>query len=245
LAQLNWMAWQEILAQVFDGFEVEKNISPEWLTNPSSGRRLKLDRLYPEIGLAVRFTGGQPQAMRRRSSDQEVEQEQEREAIRQDLCRQVGVTLLSLDPDDPEPWKVLARVCIALGGASRRLATSDRPHRVKTRLMPQLAAARRRCDDVRRRLRDPQAMELFVDLWRDRELREISEAQSGARARRPAAKPRRYREGQSVRHVLLGDGTVLDVQRAEGDVKVSVLFMDGSERTFLGTLVRDKLLPND
>lgn len=246
MKQLNWVAWQEILAQVFDGFELEKDIAPEWLTNPSSGRRLKLDRLYPEIGIAVRFVGGRAKGQRRRSSDQEVEQEQERDRIREELCRQVGVTLLSVDPDDLEPWRVLGRVCIALGGASRRLATSDRPGRVKVRLMPQLAAARERCHDVRGRLRDPQAMELFIDLWRDREAREISEAQAGARQKRPAAKVRRYREGQAVRHIFHGDGTVLSVKKVEDDVEVAVLFVeDGSERKFLGSLVSDKLLPND
>ena len=71
MKQLNWVAWQEILAQVFEGFEYEKDIAPEWLTNPATGRRLKLDRLYPEIGVAVRFVGGQVKGQRRRS-DQEV-----------------------------------------------------------------------------------------------------------------------------------------------------------------------------
>jgi hypothetical protein len=245
LKQLNWVAWQEILAQVFDGFEIEKDISPEWLTNPTTGRRLKLDRLYPEVGLAVRFVGGRATGQRRRSSDQEVEQEQERDRIRDSLCTQVGLTLLSVDADDPEPWGVLGRVCVALGGASRRLAMSDRPSRVKVRLMPQLAAARERCHDVRGRLRDPQAMELFVDLWRDREAREVSLAQAGARQKRPTAKARRYREGQAVRHVFHGDGTVLSVNKVEDDVEVAVLFLDGSERRFLGSLVPDKLLPND
>jgi hypothetical protein len=239
------MAWQEILAQVFDGFEIERNISPEWLTNPTSGRRLKLDRLYPEIGLAVRFVGAQPKAKRRRSSDQEVEQERERDRTRQALCDRVGVTLLIVDPDDPEPWKVLGRVCVALGRASRNLAMSDRPRRVKGRLMPQLAEARKRCGDLRGRLRFPDTMDLFVDLWRDREEREVSQAQAGARERQPKARSRRYREGQAVRHVLLGDGTVLSVQKTEDDVQVSVLFLDGTKRTFLGSLVPDKLLPND
>jgi len=246
LKQLNWVAWQEILAQVFDGFEIEKDIAPEWLTNPSSGRRLKLDRLYPEVGLAVRFVGGRAKGQRRRRSDQEVEQEQERDRIRESLCKQVGVTLLSVDADDPEPWLVLGRICIALGGASRRLATSDRPKSVKARLMPLLAAARERCYDVRRRLRDPQAMELFIDLWRDREARELTQAQAGARQKRPVGKARRYREGQAVRHVFHGDGTVLSVTKVEDDAEVTVLFInDGSERKFLASLVPDKLLPND
>ena len=68
MTQLTWMAWQEILAQVFEGFEVESDVAPEWLTNPATGRRLKLDHLYSEVGLAVRFVGGQPRSRRRRAS---------------------------------------------------------------------------------------------------------------------------------------------------------------------------------
>jgi len=243
LTQLNWMAWQEILARVFEGFEVESDIAPDWLINPATGRRLKLDRLYPEIGLAVRFVGGQPKARRRRPSEWELLEEEQRNQTRAALCQQVGVTLLLIDPNDPEPRRVLGRLCTALSGASRRLAQSKRPKRVKGRLMPQLSAARKRCEEIHSRIRRPEDLALFAELWRDRETRAVVEAQAAARGRKPVSKPRRYREGQAVRHTVFGTGTVIGLEPSDGDVRVTVRFDDGSERTFLASLVRDKLIP--
>lgn len=243
LNQLNWMAWQEILAQVFDGFELEVDIAPEWMINPATGRRLKLDRLYPEIGLAMRFVGGQPRSMRRRPSDWELLEQEQRDQTRVALCQAVGVTLLLVDPNDPEPRRVLTRLSTALSGASRRLAQSERPKRVKARLMPQLASARQRCSDVHSRLRGPRDMALFAELWRDREVREVEETRREARGRRPASKPRSYREGQMVQHTVYGLGTVVGLEARNGDIEVTVRFSIDSERTFLASLVRDKLLP--
>ena len=50
-------AWREILTRIFDGLEVKLNFSPEWLVNPATNRRLKLDMLCPQVGLAVRLEG--------------------------------------------------------------------------------------------------------------------------------------------------------------------------------------------
>ena len=243
MTQLNWMAWQEILTQIFEGFELEKDIAPEWLTNPATGRRLKLDRLYLEVGLATRFVGAQPQARRRRASEWEVLEGEERDQSRVALCQQVGVTLLLIDPNDPEPRRVLGRLCTALSSASRHLALSDRPKRVKGRLMPQLAAARNRCTAIRERLRSERDMAVFSELWRDRETRDILEAQSATRSPKPQRTPRRYRQGQAVQHQLYGAGTVVGLARRDGDVEVTVRFGVDSERTFLASLVADKLLP--
>ena len=243
MSQLNWMAWQEILTQVFEGFELENDVAPEWLVNPATGRRLKLDRLYPEIGLAVRCVGGQPQTMRRRRSDWELLEEEQRDQTRAALCQQEGITLLLIDPNDPEPARLLTKVCMAMSGASRRLAQSDRPHKVKARLMPMLADARQRCYGLGGRLRRPQDVAVFAELWRDREVREVSKAQAEARGRKPVSKPRRYREGQMVRHAVYGLGTVVALQPKDGDVEITVRFGVDSDRTFLASLVQDKLLP--
>ena len=243
MTQLNWMAWQEILARIFDGFEMENNVSPDWMTNPATGRLLKLDRLYPEIGLAVRFAGGQAKGRRRRTSDREVEEEEQRDQTRVALCQQVGVTLLLVNPSDPEQSRLLGKLCTALSGASRRLAQSDRPNRVKGRLMPLLSAARQECFAIRGRLRGSRDMALYSELWRDRETREVIEAQAAARVRKPSGKARRYRKGQMVRHQLYGIGTVVGLEPVDGDVQVTVRFGVENERVFLASLVGDKLLP--
>jgi len=65
-------ALKEILARIFDGFEVEYNVSPNWLINPETHRKLKLDLLYPEIGLAVRFQGLRAKQQRAPKTRQEI-----------------------------------------------------------------------------------------------------------------------------------------------------------------------------
>src|SRR5512137_1808130 len=90
--------WREVLARIFDGFETEYGVAPEWLVNPDTNRRLKLDCLFPDVGVAVRFVGLEGNT-KRRKSDQEVEDEAERERTRADVCRAHGVVLITIDPD--------------------------------------------------------------------------------------------------------------------------------------------------
>ena len=66
-----WMvtnAWREIFARIFERVETQLNASPEWLVNPETHRHLKLDILYPKIGMAVRFEGLQGKHRKRRLS---------------------------------------------------------------------------------------------------------------------------------------------------------------------------------
>ena len=78
--------WREVLARVFEGFDAELNVSPEWLINPDTNRKLKLDYLYRDINVAIRFVGLEGREQKRRKSDQEVEQEREREDARGKPC---------------------------------------------------------------------------------------------------------------------------------------------------------------
>ena len=79
-------AWREIFARIFEGEKVEFNITPEWLVNPATQRRLKLDLLYPELGVAVRFEGLEGKQRRRRPTLEEEAQQQVRDEARAD-CR--------------------------------------------------------------------------------------------------------------------------------------------------------------
>ena len=92
-------AWREVLTRIFDGCETQHNVTPEWLVNPDTNRRLKLDYIYPQIGVAVRFTGMEGAGRRRRKSDDEVAAEGAREDSREAVCREHGIVLLSIDPD--------------------------------------------------------------------------------------------------------------------------------------------------
>ncbi|MEZ4635836.1 MAG: hypothetical protein R2873_00885 [Caldilineaceae bacterium] len=64
---ININAWREILARVFADCNVAYNVSPDWLVNPATRRKLKLDYLYPDINIAVRITGLTAKGQGRRS----------------------------------------------------------------------------------------------------------------------------------------------------------------------------------
>ena len=115
------MAWREILTRVLEGFECQEDVSPEWLRNPHTGRRLKLDLLYPELGIAIRFVGLRGRG-RRAISDWEIESEERRDQVRHELCRRHGVILVSIPLLGERPGEPLRALSSALGRAARRIA---------------------------------------------------------------------------------------------------------------------------
>jgi len=238
---LNIMAWREILARTMQGFAVETDVSPAWLVNPATNRRLKLDLLYPEVGLAVRFVGltakGQP-----KQSDWELQEDAQRDQTREELCRHHGVELFLLDADYPHPGEQLQRLRTILSRLSRTLAQGDRPNRDKQALMPRLAEARGRLDEIARRVKSPDDLALFAELWRDRETAAITAARPAAPAAQGrSARPLRLAEGARVQHERFGPGVVQSIDPDGGDPKVAILFDSGEQRTFLASLVSDKL----
>ncbi len=239
---LNIMAWREILARTLQGFAVEIDVSPAWLVNPATSRRLKLDQLYPQAGLAVRFVGltakGQP-----KQSDWELQEDALRDQTREELCRQNGVELFLLDPDHPHPNEQLQRLRSILSRLSRTLAQSDRPDQDKLAVMPLLAEARSRLDEITRRVKRPDDLALFAELWRDRETASIVAARpsSPSAAKGRSARSLRLVEGARVEHVRFGPGVVKTVTLDSGDSQITILFDTGEQRTFLASLVSDKL----
>ena len=92
-----WMvtnAWREIFTRIFEGIETQFNVSPEWLINPTTNRRLKWDVLYPEIGVAVRFEGLQGKQRKRRPSLEEEAQERTRHDARIAVCQEHDIHLI-------------------------------------------------------------------------------------------------------------------------------------------------------
>ena len=79
---INTNAWREVLARVFDGFTAQYDVSPEWLVNPETNRRLKLDVLYPNIGVAIRFRGLQGRGWSQRPNLEE----EHKQKVRDYLC---------------------------------------------------------------------------------------------------------------------------------------------------------------
>lgn len=231
-------AWREILERIFEGFQDQENVTPEWLVNPETGRRLKLDRYYPEAGVAFRFTGS---TGKRKApiSEQELAEEAHRDAIRESLCRQAGVHLITIDLYEGEPRKVLEEIRTALSRSARVVAQGDRPQRVKADLTQRLAKARQMCDHLAPRVRSHDDLTLFAQLWEDRQYMRRDEPATSASQN--VDNP--FATAMRVEHERFGMGRVVEVRETSPGGTVKVLFDDGSERTFLLQLVVDKMRP--
>ena len=230
--------WREVLARIFDGFEVEYGVTPEWLINPETNRRLKLDHLYSDVGLAVRFIGLEGVQRRGRKSDEEVAAEENREAARAAICRQHGVVLISIDPDG-EPRTALRTLEMGLARAAAQLAQNTAvPHTRKQKLMPALSAARRRAGEFTTKLDPPQRLGLYAEMWWDRQATLTAQAP----ARKPA-KPQSYRVGMEVYHERFGAGQITAIEPDGQDKMITVDFVSAGVRTFSASLAADKLLP--
>lgn len=234
-------AWREVLARIFEGVSVQENVTPSWLTNPDTGRRLKLDQLYPEIGLAVRFRGLQGQRVRR-LSEEEKALEAQREEKRAELCEKAGVRLVVIDVVEGEPRAVFKDLRAALSAAASALARSHEPHARKMALMEQIATCKKTCDDLARRIRDFHDLAVYAELWEDRLY--AAYAASSTAAEEPGLPRITYREGMAVWHATYGPGEVVAVEPEGNETYVIVRFQEPrKERRFAASLVQDKLLP--
>ena len=234
------MGWNEILARVFEGFKVEKHASPSWLINPATKRKLKLDYLYPEIGVAVRFTGMKAKGQRRKS-DWDALEDQSRDEIRRELCRMNGVDLVLIYPLDAFPNEQVRRLQIVLGAASRKLAKKKR-FRGQAAIMERLNRARKQLDAISRQIKKPDDLAAFAESWRDREANAIA-ALDKAAPQMPKRKinPNRLREGQRVKHSHFGVGTVQTIEPGDGETYVTINFVTKGERKFALSLLAGKL----
>lgn len=232
--------WREVLARVFEGFDAELNLSPEWLINPETNRRLKLDYLYRDVNLAIRFIGLEGPGQRRRKSDEEILSEQEREDAREAVCREHGVVLVSVDPDD-EPKTALRRLESGLARAAAQLAQNGTvPHARKQALMPLLSQARRRVGEFTTKLTVPEKLGVYAEMWYDRQANLAAQAPEAKRRKGP---PPAFRQGMEVYHQRFGAGEITNIRPDGDDMNISVRFRDGTERMFLASLVADKLAP--
>ena len=161
--------WREVLARIFDGFDVEYGVTPDWLVNPDTNRKLKLDCLYGDIGVAVRFIGLEGTKRKQRKSDDEVVQEQERENAREAVCREHGIILVSIDPDG-EPRTALRNIETGLIRASALLAQNNTaPSAKRQKLMPLLSTARQRTADFAAKLTPPERLNMYAEMWWERQ----------------------------------------------------------------------------
>ncbi len=237
----NWLGWKEVLAEVLSDFPVQENVAPEWLVNPETGRRLKLDLYYPDLHLAVRFQGARPRAQRRRLSDEERDAGLHREDVRRQLCQRHGIVLVSIDVREKDPRRSLDRLHAALSRVTRQTAKAEMPTKEKVALIDRLAEARHRLGEVRERLRRPEVLATLADKWRDRETR-IARQLRQSSTPPPASPATHYEVGMRVVHERFGPGQVVAVkEEANGDQQVTVDFPSEGQRTFLASLVARRM----
>jgi peptide/nickel transport system permease protein len=125
----------QVLEQVLGSFLAVEGARADWLVEPGTGRKLVVDRLYPELGMAIRFTSSRDSA----------------EAVYAKLCRQAGIALVELDPHGPVSPRTMREIGFALSAASRRVAQRQGAREVKLALLPRIASAKAAC----RQLLDP------------------------------------------------------------------------------------------
>jgi hypothetical protein len=224
-------AWREIFARIFESIEERINVSPEWLVNPVTNRRLKLDLLYPQIGVAIRFEGLQTKQRRQRPSLEEEELQQIRDRARHDVCRTHGVELIVVDTTAGDPKSVFQDLDLSLSRAKAQARDKE--------LVRQIGQARASAAKLARQLKHPNDLKLYAELWEDRQF-QISEP---AQVSTPVGDIPDYAVGMEVEHSSFGPGVIVATTLSNGDTLITVDFVTAGQKTLAASLVVDKLHP--
>jgi hypothetical protein len=222
-------AWRELLARIFDGFEIDLNVSPEWLINPATKRRLKIDLLYPEIGLAIRFEGLESKQRTQRLSLEEEAQIRIRDEARVEVCRQHGIQLVIVPVVEGKPADVFRALDLAFSRVLDRLT-----HPL---LRKDVRSARGTAAALSRKILRPGDLRLYADLWQDRQY------QTPESPPAPALREQtiNFTPGMEVEHVKFGPGVVIAVAANGDDTLLTVDFVTMGQKTLAASLVGDKL----
>lgn len=225
--------WREIFARIFAEFETQLNFSPEWLVNPTTKRRLKLDLLYPQIGVAVRFEGAEVKQRRRRLSLEEEAQQRVRDNARVEVCQAHGIDLIVVELSLETPKSVFQDIDQKLSRASQRLKTAE--------LRSKLSQARATAASLARQAPSYNQFKLYADLWEDRQYQVVAPGATPSAA--PAKRAVSFSVGMEVEHSSYGPGFVVAATPSDGDTLVTVDFITAGQKTFAASLVAGKLHP--
>ena len=225
-------AWREILTRIFENTQTAYNVSPEWLVNPATNRRLKLDILYPDIGVAVRIEGLTGKQHRQRLSLEEEEREKIRRQARDEMCRAHGIELIVINLGD-EPKAIFRAIDTALGRVGQHAKNGDAAR--------QIGQARATAAGLSRRIFTERDLNLYADLWQDRQFQVLEPTDTPvATGEIPS-----YEAGMEVEHPVFGSGVIVSVTPGDNDTLLSVDFVTAGQKTLAASLVADKLSLRD
>ncbi|MFZ5917254.1 MAG: M20/M25/M40 family metallo-hydrolase [Chloroflexota bacterium] len=158
-------AWLEIIERILGHFIVVDGAAPDWLRDAETDSQLWVDRLYPELGIALRFKG---LAGRAESGAVAFMPESERDALYERLCRRAGVSLLTICFQTDDPAAALAALRGALSAAGRRVAQRPVAAEAKRELLPRIAAAKANCQQIAGALASTTDLTSFAQAWQGR-----------------------------------------------------------------------------
>jgi hypothetical protein len=162
-------AWLEIIEQTLGEFHTVDNATPDWLVDAETGRRLKVDKLYPEVGIAIRFKGSLSAPQSATLDEMDLIEEMARDEIRARLCHQAGIALVVIDADSDTPGRALAEMRSALSAAARRIAQRRVAQEAKLSLLPRIASAKAACQRLLDVVSTPEDLLPFAKAWEDRQ----------------------------------------------------------------------------
>ncbi|MCB0196921.1 MAG: hypothetical protein KDJ65_33545 [Anaerolineae bacterium] len=224
-------AWREIFARIFEGVNTQFNITPDWLINPATKRRLKLDMVYTNLGIAVRFEGLRGKQQRRRLSLEEEEQLRTRQDARVDVCQEHGIQLIVVNTSTDKPRDIFQNIDTALGRANRNVTDE--------KIGQMLKACRLTASKFSRKITKPADLKIYAELWQDR-LYQVPEASNDSNG---GDEPIDLVVGMEVEHEKFGPGVVVSISPNQDDTFVTIDFITAGQKTLAASLIGGKVSP--
>jgi peptide/nickel transport system permease protein len=131
--------WSQILDEILAGLRRVDRAAPPWLSVPGTGQRIVVDRLYPDVGIAIRFKGA--------GNEPEFP-----DPLMVTLCNRAGATAIIVDPAATPTAAQVGQICAVVSRASRLLAQAPASQQLKQELLPRIGRARIACQRIRAEL---------------------------------------------------------------------------------------------
>ncbi|MCK4826966.1 ABC transporter permease, partial [bacterium] len=117
---------ESMLDEIFRAFWVEEKAQAVRLVDHHTGRKMIVDRLYPELGLAFLFSSDEDQAVK----------------VYLEAFKRTDIHLIVMDPDQPLSPGSINEIQHCLSSSARRIALGRKPHQEKAAWMLRINEAK-------------------------------------------------------------------------------------------------------